>query len=104
MARGTSGSVTVAASGTAVQITTSIVTGARVRPTDTIFTLEVTPRDTNTGDAMYFGDSKVSTTYGSRVKKGVAKKLGFEPGRDKFSEWYADADSGGDIADWVVIW
>jgi hypothetical protein len=37
-----------------------------------VLTVEITPRATNTGAAMYVGNSGVSSTYGKRVAKGTS--------------------------------
>jgi hypothetical protein len=65
--------------------------------------MEITPRTTNSGAAMYVGGSNVSTTYGKRVAKGDSYTINLEPGGDKFNAFYLDADSSGDIADWTII-
>ncbi len=112
MAKIDAGTVTVTSAGTAVQISTSIASGARVRASEKIAVLEVTPRATNTGDAMYLGSSNVSTTYGVRIPKGSSKSISLTgilgltegTGRDAFNQFYMDADSPGDKADWVVVW
>ncbi len=101
MARLDTGTVTV--SGGARQITADLASDAAVRASDKILSIEITPRDTNAGDAMYFGRSNVLTTYGSRILKGVSKAMNVEKGADAFSVFYMASDSGGDQADWVVI-
>ena len=104
MARGDAGTVTVTTAGTAVRITTSVPsTPIKVRASDVILALEVTPRSGNTGASMYIGNSGVSSSDGVQILKGVSKKINFEPGGDRFNTWYIDADSGGDKADWVVL-
>jgi hypothetical protein len=103
MARADMGSVTVTTSGTAVQITSSIISGSKVRSNDVVLTVEITPRATNTGAAMYVGNSGVSSTYGKRVAKGDSYTFNCEPGGDKFNSFYIDSDASGDIADWTVV-
>jgi hypothetical protein len=103
MARVDMGSVTVSATGTAVQITSSIASGSKVRAGDVALSVEITPRATNSGAAMYVGGSNVSTTYGKRVAKGDSYTVNCEPGGDKFNTLYVDADTNGDIADWTVV-
>ena len=103
MARGDNGTVEVATSGTAVKITTSIAASSKVRASDVVLVVSITPRATNTGDAMYYGTSNVTTTYGSRIPKGTAKTFNYEPGGDKFNSFYVDSDSGGDLIDWTVV-
>ena len=103
MARTDMGTVTVASSGTAVQITTSIAAGSKARASAVAISIEVAPRATNTGAAMYVGGSNVTTTYGKRIAKGDSYTFANDKGGDKFNSFYMDADSGGDLADWTVI-
>ena len=104
MARGDTGTITSA--GTAVQITSSLKTvaeGQRVRASQQILALTVTPRATNTGAAIYVGNSAVSTSFGRRVAKGDSHTYQFEPGTDAFNAWYVASDSSGDLVDWEVL-
>lgn len=103
MARTDMGTVTVASSGTAVQITSSIASGSKVRASDVAMSVEITPRATNSGAAMYVGGSNVTTSYGKRVAKGYSYTFNCEPGGDKFNTFYIDADTGGDKADWTCV-
>lgn len=103
MARVDMGTVTVSGSGTAVQIASSIASGSKVRAADVVLSVEVTPRATNSGAAMYVGTSNVTTTYGKRVAKGDSYTFNCEPGGDKFNSFYIDSDASGDIADWTVV-
>jgi hypothetical protein len=105
MARGDTGTVTVVA-GAATQITSSLKTqaeGQRVRSSQQILALSVTPRATNTGVAIYVGGASVSTTHGRRVAKGDEHTFQFEPGTDDFTAWYVDGDSSGDLVDWEIL-
>ena len=52
---------------------------------------------------MYFGRVTVSSSYGVQILKGVSKKFTFEPSTETFDVFYLDADSNGDLADFVVI-
>ena len=97
------GTVTVNTGGTAEQITSDLASTAVVRASLRIISIEITPRPSNTGDAMYVGTSSVTTSYGKRIPKGASHTINFEPTTEKFSNIYMDADSGGDKADWVVI-
>lgn len=101
MARLDTGTVTVSSG--ARQITADLASDAAIRASDKIRSIEITPRSTNAGDAMYFGRLNVSTTYGARILKGVSKAMTPESGGDAFSVFYMAADTSGDKADWVVI-
>ncbi len=102
MARLDTGSVTVSTAGTRVQVTSSL-SSSRVRATDKITSIEISPRSNNSGAAMYFGTGNVSSTMGRRILKGDSITVSLEGG-DDFSQFYVDSDGNGDIADWTVIW
>ena len=95
---------TVTVGGTAERITGDLASDAIVRASTRILSIEITPRSTNSGAAMYVGTSGVSTTYGKRILKGVSHTINFEPTTEKFSNIYMAADGGADKADWTVIW
>ena len=103
MARTDMGTVKVVTSRTRVQITTSIASGSKVRASAVALSIEIAPRATNSGAAMYVGTSNVTTTYGKRIAKGDSYTFTNESGGDRFDTFYMDADSGGDLADWTVV-
>lgn len=99
-----SGTLTIGTPGTALQLSSSLVSNAIVRASQKIISLEVTPREGNSGVSMYLGTVGVSNTNGRQILKGVSHSVNLDPTTMKFSNWYADADSGGDEIDWEVLW
>ena len=97
------GTSTVASAGTRRQIVLDLDANAHVRARSRILAIEITPRSGNTGASMYFGRVTVSSSYGRQILKGVSKKFTFEPSTETFDVFYLDADSNGDLADFVVF-
>ncbi len=77
MSKFDTGTVTVNAGGTRELITGDLSSTSTVRATNNILSIEITPRSDNTGAAMYFGTVSVTTSYGSRILKGVSKFINF---------------------------
>ena len=96
--------MTFTAEGGAKAIVDDLVATSLVRstgPTRFVTAMEIMPRSTNTGAAMYWGRSTVTTTYGSRMPKGVSKVVEWDGGAINVNDVYMVGDSGGDLADIV---
>ena len=87
------GTTNIPAAGTATQLNN---TERKVR------VIEVRSRPSNVGN-IYFGVSDVSKTNGRTLQPEETVTVNFGDGSEPFSNFYVDADTSGDNADWSVI-
>ena len=102
------GTVTVAAAGTAKQLSSGLSANDSVRARSRILWIEIHPRSDNSGAKSYFGRSTVSSTYGREILKGIGEKFTFGtesgPLTELFNVFYVDSDTNGDEVDFVVAY
>ena len=96
--------MTFTAGAAAQQIIDDLAADSFVRATGAtqyITGMEITPRSTNSGAAMYWGRSNVTTAYGSRILKGVSKQISWDNGAINVNDIYMVGDDSTDKADIV---